>query len=67
MRSRQIVNEESKKTWIKCRNGWIAYTPIAGNKVHITATGHNQHIVGATGLNFYLDELARALGGRVTR
>lgn len=67
MRSRQIVNEESKKKWIRCRNGWIAYTPIAGNKVHISATGHHQHIITAAEMSYYLDELARSLGGRVDR
>ena len=65
MSARSILMEESSKKWIRCREGWIAYAPVAGDRYQITATGHRQHIVGAIELRSYLDELAKSLGGRV--
>ncbi len=62
--ARNILAEESGKKWIKCREGWISYTQMAGNKYHITATGHNQHIIEGRDLHYYLEELIKTLGGR---
>lgn len=57
---------DTEKKWVQCREGWISYKR-AGDGYYVTASGHRAATVTEFELRGVLDELARALGGRVIR
>jgi hypothetical protein len=59
--AKQLIQETEK---IQCNDGWIYYRPLEGNRYYVTATRHRAETVSASELRLYLDELARALGGK---
>lgn len=55
-----------EKIWVQCREGWISYKRT-GENFYVTASGHRAMTISSFELHGVIDELARALGGRVIR